>query len=259
MPIHPWSRVDDGDFHHFHLQWIGGLAGVLNETLLPKPYYAIAEPVLGEAEPDVIALQARPAEEESERQSSAPPGLLRSDAPEGAVALAPGTVLLEEFLPDPYSRKTRRIVIKDAWQGDAVLAVIELVSRGNKTSRSRAEIFLQKSVALLDRGIHLVMLDLHGPTNNVPRGFHAMISEHLGHETAPPPVDRPLAAVTYQALQSGALRAHVVPLKVGDALPAMPVFLTPSDFVRLPLEETYSLAFRGVPWKFREALEATRE
>ncbi|MBI4604199.1 MAG: DUF4058 family protein [Planctomycetes bacterium] len=255
MAIHPWSRVDDGVFHHFHIRWIGALSSILNEGLLPRPYYAIAEPILGEAEPDVIALQAKIPSARSEKESYSAPSLLRSDSPEGAVALAPSGVRLEEFLPDPYLRKARWIVIKDAWQGDAVVAVIELVSRGNKISRARAEQFLRKTVGLLDRGIHVVMLDLHDPTNLVPRGFHILIADDLGHEASQPPADRPLSAVTYQVLDGGAVRAHFVPLKVGDSMPEMPVFLTLHEFLRLPLEATYNEAYRSVPWKFREALE----
>jgi hypothetical protein len=255
MAIHPWSRVDDGVFHHFHIRWIGVLSSVLNEGLLPRPFYAIAEPMLGEEEPDVIALQAKTTPPENEREPRSHPALLRSDSSEAAAALAPGEVRMEEFVPDPYLRKARWIVIKDAWQGDAVVAVIELVSRGNKTSRAKAEQFHRKTVGLLDRGIHVVMLDLHGPTNVVPRGFHVMIAEDLGHEAADPPADHPLSAGTYQALETGTLRAHFVPLRVGDPLPEMPVFLTPREFIRLPLESTYAEAFRSVPWKFQEALE----
>ena len=58
MPIHDWSRADNGIFHDFHIVWIGRLKGILNEELLPRPFYALAEPILGEAEPDVIALVA---------------------------------------------------------------------------------------------------------------------------------------------------------------------------------------------------------
>jgi hypothetical protein len=257
MAIHPWSRVDDGVFHHFHIGWIGGLSRVLNEGLLPRPYYAIAEPILGQTEPDVIALQARTGTSEREKRSDSPATMLHRESAQAAVALAPSEVTLEEFVPDPYVRKTRWIVIKDAWQGDGVVAVIELVSRGNKTSRARAEQFLRKTVGLLDRAIHVVLLDLHGHTKVVPRGFHVLIAEDLGHEASQPPADRPLAAVTYQVLETGGLRAHFVPLRVGDPLPEMPVFLTPQDFIRLPLEATYNEAYRSVPWKFREELEKT--
>ena len=90
-----------------------------------------------------------------------------------------------------------------------------------------------------------------------PQGFHEKISEELGHQTSSSPADRPLTAVSYQVLETGVLRAHLVPLKVGDSLPEMPVFLEPHQFVRLPLEATYQESFRGVPWKCRELRAAT--
>ncbi|MCU0728456.1 MAG: DUF4058 family protein [Planctomycetes bacterium] len=158
-------------------------------------------------------------------------------------------------MPDPFSRKARRIAIKDAVQGDRVVAVIEIVSSGNKTSRSRVEQFVGKSVTLLEKGIHLVVLDLQAPTPLVPRGLHAMISSQLGHEPSAAPAERPLSAVSYQVLETGTLRAHFVPLKVADRLPELAVFLGAHDFVRLPLEMTYEDSFRTVPWKFREVLE----
>jgi hypothetical protein len=36
MPIHDWTRVDAGMFHHFHQCWIGSITDVLNHRLLPS-------------------------------------------------------------------------------------------------------------------------------------------------------------------------------------------------------------------------------
>ena len=47
MPIHDWTRVNPGIFHHFHLEWIGDLSRVLNRGLLPPDYYALAEQIAG--------------------------------------------------------------------------------------------------------------------------------------------------------------------------------------------------------------------
>jgi hypothetical protein len=233
---------------------VGRLKAVLNEELLPRPFYALAEPMLGEAEPDVIALQATTGLPESTSVPSRTSRNLCNDASEGAVAVAPCPVQVEEFLPDRYAPRVRRIVVKDAWQDDKVVAVIEVVSRGNKSSRARAAQFLRKSVSLLDRGIHLVVVDLHPGTRVVPDGFHGLIAEELGHSPSEPLSRGPLATVSYQVLETGALRAHFVPLRVGDCLPEMPVFLTPHEFVRLPLETTYAESFRSVPWKFQDLL-----
>ena len=52
MPIHNWTRVDAGIFHHFHLEWIGDLSHVLNRGLLPPDHYALAEPIASSWETD---------------------------------------------------------------------------------------------------------------------------------------------------------------------------------------------------------------
>jgi hypothetical protein len=45
MPVHDWTRVDDGTFHAFHTLWISEIMKALNAGLLPKGYYALAEQV----------------------------------------------------------------------------------------------------------------------------------------------------------------------------------------------------------------------
>jgi hypothetical protein len=36
LPIHDWTRVDAGIFHHFHQGWIVALANALNAGKLPR-------------------------------------------------------------------------------------------------------------------------------------------------------------------------------------------------------------------------------
>lgn len=56
MPIHDWTRVEEGIFHHFHLNWIFTIARALNSDVLPTGYYALAEQVTAGMESDVITL-----------------------------------------------------------------------------------------------------------------------------------------------------------------------------------------------------------
>jgi len=35
MPVHDWTRVEDGIYHDFHVSWIPEIKKVLNEGLLP--------------------------------------------------------------------------------------------------------------------------------------------------------------------------------------------------------------------------------
>ena len=57
MPIHDWTRVDAGIFHHFHHGWIEEIARALNRGLLPPDHYALAEQIAGGLGPDVLTLQ----------------------------------------------------------------------------------------------------------------------------------------------------------------------------------------------------------
>jgi hypothetical protein len=43
MPIHDWTRVDEGIFHDFHHEWILTTRCALNDGRLPPEYYALAE------------------------------------------------------------------------------------------------------------------------------------------------------------------------------------------------------------------------
>src|SRR5262245_24661525 len=45
MPVHDWTRVDDGTFHAFHTLWISDNMKALNAGLLPEGCYALAEQV----------------------------------------------------------------------------------------------------------------------------------------------------------------------------------------------------------------------
>jgi hypothetical protein len=57
MPVHDWTRVDDGTFHAFHSAWNTHLMGALNSGLLPPEYYALAEQVASRRQTDVLTLQ----------------------------------------------------------------------------------------------------------------------------------------------------------------------------------------------------------
>ena len=59
MPIHDWTRVEVGTFHHFHHRWIAAIGDSLNGGLLPPGYIAMAEQVTGRPIPDVVTLQTR--------------------------------------------------------------------------------------------------------------------------------------------------------------------------------------------------------
>ena len=137
MPIHDWTRVDAGIFHHFHLAWIDEIAGILNRKLLPRNYYALAEQVAGNINPDVLTL-ARPVTGSLATETSSS----RSGI---AVASAPPKVHFHARTElDLYAHKAKAIRIRHR-SGHQVIAMIEIVSPGNKSNQTDAAAFVNKA------------------------------------------------------------------------------------------------------------------
>ncbi len=167
MPIHDWTRVDAGIFHHFHHQWISAISRALNGGLLPPDHYALAEQIAGGVGPDVLTLQG-PANGHPDR-----------DEPRGGVALAlapPKVRFRTRSEPDQYATKAKSVVIRHTSDHE-VIAVVEVVSPGNKNCQDGLRSFLRKTEKLLRAGIHLLILDLHPIGKRDPRGTHPLIWE----------------------------------------------------------------------------------
>jgi hypothetical protein len=47
MPVHDWTRVDEGIFHAFHLAWVSFLQVTMNTRHLPPNIYSLAERLPG--------------------------------------------------------------------------------------------------------------------------------------------------------------------------------------------------------------------
>jgi hypothetical protein len=242
MPIHDWTRVDAGIFHHFHLEWIGDLSRALNRGLLPPDYYALAEQVAGGLGPDVLSLKS---------PGSAVP---ISDEPNGGVALAvtpPKVHFRLRAEPDLYAAKAKTIVIRHISRHQ-IIAMVEIVSPGNKSSRLGLRAFVDKAVSVLKLGIHLVILDLFPPGPRDPQGIHKVIWDELIDNDFALPLDKLLTLAYY--IGGPAPEAFVDPTAVGSILPEMPLFLTPEVYVPLPLELTYHSAWEAVPSFWRDTI-----
>jgi len=244
MPVHDWSRVTAGMFHDFHQKWTVEICNALNAGLLPPGYYAFVEQDVGGPEPDVITLW-RP-------QADAPApsgGVAVAEAPPAAAHIAKTRLARSET--DPYARKANTVVVRH--RAGEVVAVIEVVSPGNKSSEFALAAFVRKARNLLHAGVHLMVIDLHPLTMRDPQGIHAAIWEPFEEEPFTPPRDKPLTAVSYQA--GVAVTAYIEPLGIGDALPALPVFLHEDRYISAPLESTYAETWEHIPDFVREEIE----
>lgn len=251
MPIHDWTRVGAGIFHDFHHEWISTVKRVLNGGLLPPDYYALAEQIAGGFGPDVLTLE-NVRTERAHTEGDEPTATGASHNGGIALATAPPKVRFTATAEtERYARKRSRVAIRHA-SGDQVVAILEIVSPGNKTSRHALRSFIDKALELLDAGIHLLVVDVFPPSPRDPQGIHGAIwSEIEEHDFLLPP-DQPLTLVAYSA--GDVKRAFIEPVAAGDALPDMPLFLDPGVYVPVPLETSYRDAFEAVPKRWKEEL-----
>lgn len=251
MPIHDWTRVSAGMWHDFHVAWITEIRNVLNGGLLPPEYYALAEQIAGPFGPDVLALH-------EPDNSNGTPANSTSDDDNGGVAVAvatapPRTRVTVEVEMNDYVLKRRTIVIRHS-TGDDIVALVEIVSPGNKSTRHAIRAFAEKAVEALYRGYHLLLIDLFPPGPRDPAGIHGVILGEISDKPFELPPGEPLTLVAYS---SGERKiGYLEPTAVGRELIDMPLFLTPETYINVPLEATYRAAYRGVPRKWREVLEA---
>lgn len=247
MAIHDWTRVDAGIFHSFHLTWIGELNKALNAGLLPPDYYALAEQMAGTIGPDVLTLRTPATGDEG------PAGDLA-----GAVAVAEAPPKVRFTLSSEqaqYTQRRRTLVIRHVTR-HRIIALVEVLSPGNKASRQPFRDFLAKAETALSQGIHLLLLDLFPPTRRDRQGIHGALWKDLTGEPHEQPADKPLTLAAYATAGGPEVTAYVEPVAVGDALPDMPLFLDPEQYINVPLEVTYRAAYESVPRFYRTILEA---
>lgn len=238
MPIHDWSRVEPGIFHDFHQAWTIEIRNALNAGGLPPGYFAMAEQILAGPIPDVVTLQRGPRPGEAPWSGG---GVAVADAPPRARFITSAEV-------DRYATKANRIVIQHRL--GEVVAVLEIVSPGNKHSRNALRSFVRKTEELLRQGINLLVVDLFPPSPRDPQGIHKAIWDEIEEGPFELPPDKPLTVAAYDA---GELpTAYVEPVAVGDPLPDMPLFLEPGTYVPAPLESTYQSTWDKCPDAIRE-------
>jgi hypothetical protein len=236
MPMHDWTLVPDGIYHAFHSRWINSINDRLNAGVLPDDLYALPEQSAGGFTPDVLALH--------------------SDEPEGAdesggtaVLTRPKTRFMSEA--EAYRRRKNHIAVRHV-SGDRIVAVLEIVSPGNKAAEYPLESFVRKARDFLDHRVHLLILDPFPPGPRDPDGVHPLIWREFSAEPFRLPPDTPLTLVAYEAGMP--LRAYVEPTAVGSRLPDMPLFIGRDRHVQVPLEETYQTAFDVQPRRWRNVL-----
>ena len=258
MPMHDWTSVTPGTYHQFHVNWMVEIERSLNRGLLPSRFYASVEQVISDdkrrSEPDVLALERIDDEDAESGSRDNEGGLLVADAP-------PRASVLTQFSESRALLAKQRQVSVRTVTGDHPVALVELVSPGNKSGRRDLRQFIDKNVAALAQGIHILLIDPFPPGRLDPAGLHGLIADDLGHEAEGGgdfalPEGSPLTLAAYDADGEGNATAYVEPTAVGRELIDMPLFLEHRRYVNVPLEATYATAFEAVPQRWRKVIEA---
>ncbi len=222
MPMHDWKRVPPTLYHHFHQQWTISICDALNAGLLPPGYSALVERYSSGLYPDVLAI-VHPRE-------------------------------------GRFHERANRVVIRHHL-GDVVCA-IEVVSAGNKASKTAVREFVAIAVDFLRRRINLLVVDPFPPGPQDPHTLQKLIwdefDEGVPFELS---ADEPLLLASYRAaapLVEFTPEAFIEPLRVGAELPDMPAWLDTDLYVNTPLERTYRAAWDVCPSDFRHLVEHGR-
>ena len=231
MPVRDWSRVNTCVFRDFHHSWISQIKHTLNDGVLPMDFYAMAEQWPSTGQP-------------------------RTPAPRPSTGVLPRPKVRDaaQTEEDWYRRKKSHVKVRHLTD-DRVIALIEIVSAGNKSSKKAFQAFVDKTLELLDAEVHLLLIDVLPRTKRDPQGIHPAIWENITDEPASCSGNGPLSAVAYEVVRDG-VNAYCESCAVGANLPDMPLFLAEDAQVPVPLEKTYAAAFREVPQRWRQVIDA---
>lgn len=244
MPVHDWTRVDAGLFHAFRQTWSVQLCAALNAGVLSPNYFALPEQRIRGPIPDVLTLQVAPTGDESDIGSV---GLAVATRP-------PRARLIQRTEAGIYAARANRITVRH--RHGEVVAVIEIVSPGNKSSRVEFKDFVEKAVTFIHRKIHFLVIDLFPPGPRDPQGIDRAIWDEFGGEESAMPPDKLLTVAAYDAGPSQV--AYVEFLGIGDPLPDAPLFLKPETYVPAPLEASYEASWKVFPAPMKKLLESQK-
>jgi hypothetical protein len=214
----------------FHSSWATRIADALTERWLPSNYIAEEHVHIGPSiEIDVGTFEREP--------SSAPEGAVSVLRPKVWAPPAPDATLQATFLD------TFEVRILSTDTGPRLVAVIELVSPGNKDRAAERRAFAIKCASYLVQGISLIIVDI---VTNRRANLHNEVLDLLdGAEAARLPPELSLYAVAYRPLRRGdrdEIDVWRSPLAQGQPLPQLPLSLRADLVVPVDFEATYAEA-----------------
>ncbi len=170
-----------------------------------------------------------------------------ADAGEGGVAtrsrsLRKPTLTLEADLTEEYAYE---VLVFDEARNRRLVAAVEIVSPGNKDRPESRRAFVAKCAALLQERVCVSIVDL---VTNRKFNLYADLLDLIDRKDPNMATRRPSTyAVTLRGRKTKAtsvldIWSHA--LKVGQALPTLPIWLTEDFLIPLDLEASYEEACR---------------
>lgn len=221
---HPWES--------FHAAWANSIMAQLNARLPPR-FFAVTQTHLSSRiEADVA---------EYDQQAGVAEGA--GNGPAGGVAVKPwappaAAMVLPAIFPDEFE-----VLIHERRGGAVLVAVVELVSPGNKDRPDTRRAFAAKCATYLRRGIGLVVLDV---VTERHANLHNELIDALGlGEGFRMPAAEFLYAVGYRPIrrqETNQIDVWPTALAVGARLPTVPLALRGATTIPLELEAAYEEA-----------------
>lgn len=217
----------------FHSRWATAIADDLNRRL-PRRFLAEAP----------FALGSSAAADVAETEEFHPDDNGAVNGTHGGVAVAANPITYAPprataVMPATFPQEVL-VEVRDLDRARRVLAVVELVSPGNKDDERARRIFAGKCLGYLNKGLGLVVIDI---VTERLANLHNTLVQLGGHGEAFLMADDPrIYASAYRPVRrktDDVIDAWLYPLAVGTPLPAVPLALRGYGCVRLDLEATY--------------------
>ena len=233
MPLRDHFHDDSGalgGWSSFHNAWPNTIMRSLNRKL-PARYRALPEVQLGlYAAPDVATWERHLSPADAMPPSGNGVATAVWTPPSAAATLdvaAPAQDVFEVRVHEPKS-------------GNRLVAVMELVSPGNKDRPDHRDAFVGKCAAYLQQQVCLAVVDV---ITERSANLHAQLVRTLGGRPVAPAADGALYATVYRNTKTGdrwGLDVWAYELAVGAALPTLPLWLSADECVPVELEATYT-------------------
>jgi hypothetical protein len=223
FPTHRWES--------FHAYWASAIGEALNRVL-PHRYFAEVHVHLGNR------VEADVAEFEQQREPDE-----GTNGPAGGVAVQPwAPPVANHTLPAVFPDDIE-VQVMDQRDDACLVAVVELISPGNKDRTDKQRAFAAKMAGYLQRGIGLVVADIVTSRGvNLHDEFVTVMSLDERFRFNP---ETNLYATAYRPIRRKEINqidVWAIPLAVGRALPQLPLALRGAGVVPLDLETTYTEA-----------------